>query len=468
MLMKHRWLLLLCAAFLLVNAATLSRYPAVWVDEIQFADPAMNLASGSGFTSTAWFAQDSTGFFAGNTPLYPLVLAGWLRLLGVSQYTERLLNLVLFVAFALLVRFILKRTGLVASEGWRLAVVALLMTGHSMAFSYRSGRYDVLGMLLFALAVLAWSERNHLALFLAAASFPWAGLQLLPAAAVVCALALVFERSRVIARVALVFSGIAAGVIGLWSFYRMAGVWTSFRASTAAIGKIGFSLADKLHSLPGVYLLDKSRLFLMLLAVALLFMVRNRLLAFGLAAALLLPAALQMAGKFPIYYGWMAYTPLLAGVASACAGKKFPPAFRGAIVVVLCAAGMVGLPLRLAVVGQAWQQRDPERLQQFVAANVGSNTAVVADFKAWYALRSLGDRTFAITYLNAMRPEEKRAVTVMLLRPETVAAAREAVGGQWRDTGVVFPGGIPGGRLQSFVREMKEEDYPLVVLRRIS
>ncbi len=291
---------------------------------------------------------------------------------------------------------------------------------------------------------------------------------MLPAAAVVCALALVFERSRVIARVALVFSGIAAGVIGLWSFYRMAGVWTSFRASTAAIGKIGFSLADKLHSLPGVYLLDKSRLFLMLLAVALLFMVRNRLLAFGLAAALLLPAALQMAGKFPIYYGWMAYTPLLAGVASACAGKKFPPAFRGAIVVVLCAAGMVGLPLRLAVVGQAWQQRDPERLQQFVAANVGSNTAVVADFKAWYALRSLGDRTFAITYLNAMRPEEKRAVTVMLLRPETVAAAREAVGGQWRDTGVVFPGGIPGGRLQSFVREMKEEDYPLVVLRRIS
>ena len=55
-------LLAISALFLLANFGTATRYPAVWVDEIQFADPAVNLALHGRFTSTAWFVQTSEEF----------------------------------------------------------------------------------------------------------------------------------------------------------------------------------------------------------------------------------------------------------------------------------------------------------------------------------------------------------------------------------------------------------------------
>ena len=145
---ETRNFLLLVGLFLGVNLLTLTRFPSVWVDEIQFADPAVRLASGQGFTSTAWFGQDSHHFFAGNVPLFSGLLGGWLSMVGPGLIAERLFNLGLFVGILALVWRFLKRTRLVPSPGWRMVALVLLATGHAMTFSYRSGRYDVLGMFL--------------------------------------------------------------------------------------------------------------------------------------------------------------------------------------------------------------------------------------------------------------------------------------------------------------------------------
>src|SRR2546422_11523965 len=88
--------LLFC--FLLLNLLTSTRYPYVWIDEVMYSDPAVNLYLGNGFTSSAWYAQPSTEFWAGNVPLHTLLLYLWLKLFGFSILSVRSLNCVYMTA----------------------------------------------------------------------------------------------------------------------------------------------------------------------------------------------------------------------------------------------------------------------------------------------------------------------------------------------------------------------------------
>src|SRR5436309_406192 len=65
-------------AFLAVNLATAERSPVIWQDEVMFADPAVNLYFGHGFTTSAWYQHRDT-FFGGNSPLYSMTLYPWIR-----------------------------------------------------------------------------------------------------------------------------------------------------------------------------------------------------------------------------------------------------------------------------------------------------------------------------------------------------------------------------------------------------
>lgn len=58
-LLKHEFsiLLIILGLFLLINLITVDRFTTVWLDEVMFTDPAINLYFGNGFTSTAWFIQ---------------------------------------------------------------------------------------------------------------------------------------------------------------------------------------------------------------------------------------------------------------------------------------------------------------------------------------------------------------------------------------------------------------------------
>ena len=65
----------LCLFFLAISLVTASRFPPVWIDEVQFTDPAANLVLHGHFSSTVWIVQRGDEFWAGNTPLYTLMLA---------------------------------------------------------------------------------------------------------------------------------------------------------------------------------------------------------------------------------------------------------------------------------------------------------------------------------------------------------------------------------------------------------
>ena len=123
-------------------------------------DPAVNLVLQGQFSSTVWFVQRGNEFWAGNTPLYTLMLAAWLKVFGISVLVVRSLNYVLMAVAMGLLWELTRREHWIRRPDLRLALCALLLTSRGMVFTYRMGRYDVLGLVLFAAAALVWTGQK--------------------------------------------------------------------------------------------------------------------------------------------------------------------------------------------------------------------------------------------------------------------------------------------------------------------
>ena len=147
---------ILFTAFLAANLITSARSPVIWQDEVMFADPAVNLYLGHGFTTSAWFQPRDT-VFAGNSPLYSLCLYPWMGLFGFSVTAVRALNYVLILGVIVICWLALDRVGLVRDRAGRLVFALLVLCADGVTYSYRSGRYDCLGMLIVAGMFCAWA-----------------------------------------------------------------------------------------------------------------------------------------------------------------------------------------------------------------------------------------------------------------------------------------------------------------------
>jgi len=477
---QWKWFFLVAAIFLSLNFLTVTRYPSVWVDEIQFADPAVNLATGHGFTSTAWFGQGAHEFFAGNVPLYSLVLSVWLKIWGVSPVAVRSLNFLLVIMLCAVLWDFAEKSGLIGSTRWRVAFISLVMCGHCVMFSYRMGRYDVLGMILFSLAARAWIAKTNTVqfagLFLAGTYMPWTGLQLLPAAVVTCGVLLLFRLRDSFWKGLSLGSGIATGGVFLFFLYRSHNVWDAFRASTSGIGTIGGSLASKLARLPGSYSHDKSGLLLLVACLVVLcsclFSRNLGQLKFLLGVAVLavaLPAALQLAGKFPVYYGWMTFLPLSLGLAHTLEQKKnLNGGIRAFALCAVLLAATVGLPLRLLAIGARWNEHDAQAVSELTRRNVRQGDVVIGDFKTYYALKQTAKEVYLPTYLDAITPDERKSVTLMILRPEDVKRAGALLSeGTWTESRESPPSLlVKANPLDRICREFQEEEYSVTIFRR--
>ena len=240
---------LLLSAFLAANLSTSSRSPVIWQDEVMFTDPAANLYFGQGFTTSAWFQSRNT-LFAGNSPLYSLCLYPWIRVFGFDVVSVRGLNYVLMLAVVASCLLALDRLGLVRSPVPRLAFAFLVLCGDGVTYSYRSGRYDCLGMLLVSglllTLVLRPGRPRTGGLFLLAALAPWAGLQLLPYLGLLGLLVLLLRGKAAIADVVTVGLGCLAGFVCLAAFLLENGVWHEFLKSVSILSGVGRSLAERI------------------------------------------------------------------------------------------------------------------------------------------------------------------------------------------------------------------------------
>ena len=421
------------AIYLVLNLVTAERSPTVSMDEVWFAEPAVNLAEGRGFTTSAWDVQDRHQMWAGNAPLYSFLLSGWLRVAELTPRGVRSLNYFLALLSAFFVVIAASRFGLVTQPSSRLMLFAALLCTHSISFSYRAGRYDTTAMLVFAAAFLAASvNRSGLRYALLALCGLFvlpAGFQLGVYAAVLSALLLAFFGRRVISYLMAFGVGIIGGLVILYAVYASHGVWDDFLSTlgrhsvvpVAEAQQTGFNqLGGKWAQLPRALLIDKVNLLLTI--VLAIVARRNRLAVFAITLAIVFPLLVQLLYTYRIYYGWMIVIPLLIALLASD--------HRLALAAVVVAI-VIGLPLRLAITAAQWRARDYEPVRQLVMRNVHATDWAYVDFQAYYPAKRAAAEVYLPPYVHAFTAAEKQRLTVLILGIES-DKYRFAIPGSWR------------------------------------
>lgn len=453
--MKHNrselWaLLLICVIFVAVNLATATRSPTVWIDEVSYADPAVNLATGKGFTSSAWYAQSKTETWAGNTPLYPLMLSGWIGVFGFDILQVRSMNYVLILIAVVCVWYGLRVSKLVTNPATRLWMTALLLCGYNISFVYRGARPDSVLMLLFAFVFLAccltkrWSRYSLLAL----SSFliPVAGFSGLPFLAFAGLLWLIITRMKGWKDVAVAGVASATGLASLLLAYQRLGLLEPFLASTqshSSLSQAKGGLAQLFNW--WAYMLNDFKvdgsLWSLLFGVIGVLLLAWRLVGMDAVKKPLLillfsfvtPIFLIISGKFIIYYGWILFVPLVFVWGLLRDSLPQQQAWlRHALVFVALVSCAAGLPLRLGLTLKEWQARDYAPVRELASKVVTPDDIVYSDQQAYYAVKPLAAETMIGFYLKIMTPEEKESVSLLLVNPADLERVSGSIGGVWQ------------------------------------
>ena len=473
------WLFLILACFFAVNVATSAWFPAPWVDEVSYSDPAIRFVLGKGFTSAAWPSQGSWEFWASNCPLHQLLLIPWLRVFGISATAVRTFNFAVGSVGVFLLWAAAKRAGWIQGSAWRLGFVTLLLCGFGMTFLFRSGRPDGITFLVAAALALEFANgtsrwRKWYLAFLGVL-VPWAGLQL---GAYVFAVFLIgmFFSSRAIWTLALWVSfGILLGVILLVGMYAANGVAMRFLENTVASGhtlsgelaqlavrrdSTAVSRATErfqgyLHSYR-VWLLDPSYVWVVSSLLICSFcewrqglFTRKSPIFFGLVAGLGVPILVLLSGKYTLYYTWMGF--LIVGVCSFAALSRLSsrqnPFMRFSALLPLLVAALIGLPQQVyrSVRGS---RLDLVGVERFFRSNVAASDQVFVAAEAYYAAIGCSTETYFFGYsggrgLREMPDEQRAKVSTMVINPENLDLCVKKLGGQWVAGPSYHLGGCP-------------------------
>lgn len=459
----------LCLAVLLglwfaVNLATLERAPTVWSDEVMFADPAIHWVQGRGLTSTAW-PQPPGAPAVLNGPLYTLLLCGWLKgwtLAGAGPGVGvvRGLNLVLAAVAAVWLWCLARRRGVVASPWLRLGGVAVLLCANGVSAAYRSGRYDMVGLLL-VVALGSSVERGRGSRVSLAALLgvlvPFAGLYLVPYCLLLAAGAVLCGGREWLRRVVPALVGLAAGGVALVGMHLWLGTFPHFLAFTRKQSETPIAL--KLCEIPANLGRDLSVLPLLgFLGVCLVVHLRRRdvllaclgrrvpLALLGLLAGTVVPVSMTLAGKYPRFYSWMAFVPVLAAVLCSLERACCTPDHRASRrvwragwlawlgVAALGAAMAVGLPLRTLVCVREWAERDYTAVSEFVQAQLRPGDRVLLGYSAYYPVTQTADTWYLSEILDYTPQADLDAITCIVEGPEYAGWMVARLGGEWQKT----------------------------------
>ena len=469
-------LLVICVGFFIINLITGILSPLVWQDEVQYADPAVNLYLGNGFVSGAWPSiQPDTTFWASYLPLYQFLTFGWLHITGFSPIGIRSLDYFLMVAAAGLLWLGVFRLNLVKTRWARLVVILLFLLGHGISWSYRTARPDPLGMLLLAIALVFYSLRSirwRLAGFvLVGILSSFTGLQLIVYAVLIGVLLILFLGWAVIKELIALGVGVVVGFGLVYLLYTYEGVWNYFTRSITDQSKIILStITQRLGG--GI---DRSTVLLLVIGLLLLgyqvwrktFQWRSSL-TFAVLATMVIPIGLFLINKFPIYYSWMVFIPLSIAVCSVVERPtQFPKIFYGLIAIGLFFVCIMGLPYRVVVVAADSNANDYSVVDNFVDQNISSQDWVYCQYAAYYAVKEKAAKTYVEDWsfsANVPLPEEVARINVIISSPTDYPRMAKGLGGQWQDTGqelITMPKGFFGAASGDY-------NYDLRVYKRVA
>lgn len=433
---RARALLLVCFVALGFNFSSVTLSPSVWTDETLFADPAINLVGGQGFRSSAW-PQPKDQMFAGNCPLYSLLLAGWLKCLGIGIVQVRSLNYVLVCVAVVLVCVACWRFGLVNGAGNTALLATLLLGGWMMAFSYRGARYDMLGLALVAGMFLACAHPRkaiRLSIFtVLAALLPIAGLQNAPAYAAIALVVWIATGGRWLIELTAGAIGIVLGGAALVGWYAHYGVLSGF---LQMVGTVSEPMSRRLALLHVALISDLSMLWVILIAIALLILQRRQSTAkkyfiVALLFAVIVPVVMQLFARFQPYYCWMKYVPAVICVSAGL--ERSSTLSNGTRRLIICLLGVAALPLPARIIDSILraEEKNYDRIDAYLAGQIHPDDVVLTTPEGYYPAKRIAKLTYGYAYIETMNLDERREVTMMIVKPENDALMREQVGGAW-------------------------------------
>jgi hypothetical protein len=461
------------AALFAINFATAEIYPMAWLDEAGYADPGVNLAVGNGFTSSVWYNVYWGKFWFAYPPLYALLLASWIRWLGVNFTTIRLFNIAVISATAIVLWHYTVRSGWFPSLFGRIGVVLLALLGYGVSFTYRSARADTLCILVAALALnasLVPDRRWRAAALIAVGTLvPWTGLQL-AAFAVILALLIGIWWPREAIRVFLPLAvGMALGLVTLFGFYAANDSLHDFLAATfgslnTIVGQIAHLVllhdersAEHFGQLPALLptglFEDRSTVFVAAAAILLFISLRHardtaafKASRFAVVAALVIPIFMGLAGNYWLYYTWMGLLSVGIAVVASLESSPPSPAFlrtRRLAIGCIGLALLVGLPVQLPRAYEDRGARDYDALRTYIRSRVAPGDWVYVTDQAYFAVVERGAvpvvALYATSHLAPGIPEDqRRRIKLLIVHPDEVKAAIERLGGSWVLSGPAF------------------------------
>ena len=433
MISKYTYILL-SLAFIILNVVTLSNL-APWIDEVMMLDTAYNMAVHGSWETTAWYRVVGQYPVSTYPPLFQILATVWIWLFGSSLVTVRSMNLTIMFVLGGCCLQLMKRYGLQLTTWMTALFTMMLWSTCEMAWMYRNGRPDMLCALVLVFTILSAdhylmvkSTSARISVITASALLLCSGIQ-----AAVCLIALWLfsfivakgRRKESIRLLILLTTGILLGLLLVALFMLVNGRLVAFISSiiqySATLSGIALAVlpwvgdmfgfnsepyTQKLLELSTASSLSERlasiaeyRSFLVLSIVALVAYVscfRNNLKELMrnkgflmLLCALYVPFIMTLAGRYPIYYRWMAFLPLVVAIMSIAASHRFWGAVFSVVAVLLA---IIGIKSMLPD-----EQMDYGNLRSFIQRqHFKSSDAVVCPFSTFYEMKPVCDTCYFV------------------------------------------------------------------------
>ncbi len=454
----------LIVIFLLLNITTATLYPEPWVDEVLYIDPAINLAEGNGFNSSAWPSQSKDEFWSSNSPLYPILEAAWIKVFGSELIVTRVLSYIFALFSSIFIYLGLKNYNLVRSETLRKTCIIFLLMLFPVAYAYRIGRPDILCLLLasstFAATSFPSSRLRNALLIFSSLLAPLANLSLVFFILTIVCVGFLFFGRKILKDATLIVVGFSLGIflmLGLYWFndslhrFLMISVGSGHTLLGQVAQYIVFDDArviTKLKEFPMIYL---NSLFwwpyttLLITVTYLLLLIpkinRNKINYFIIVSVLSTPLVLGLLGKYTWHYSWMHISVLSIGIfysIDQLDWQKKTIILRSCVVPLVLSA-LIGWPLMMGIAFSEWDERSQESIEQFAEKHISSNDTVVIDPYVYFEVKKRAKGVYGTSYggghgLREIPEEQRRSISKMIIKENDFIRMQSKYNGQWKVT----------------------------------
>ena len=387
---------------------------APWCDELTFVDSAVNFLRSGDWGSNVWYCVYS--------PLFPLVSAGAMQVLGCCHFVSSLVT----VAFALIASLVLlrifRRRGWFGNERSELAFVILFWFGSVFSWIVMNGRPDTMTLLFTVLLADAlapggmktgrmWRTVAYAGGLVLTSSY------MLPVLFVYGCVLLVVSRGsdrKAVFRCGICAAvGVAAAYMAVAAFYwwqhefvRFVGFMTYFNSLTGyKCGSLAERLVRSYRACPEA----------LVLAGIVIILTKRRLEG---ALVLLIPAVMTMGGRYEPYYAWTVYVSAVVVFVRAIPvlPKHLP------LAIVVSSVLWCGWSLRSRAGGASLRLEEARAARAFVDAHrkmlikgpvvVAADT--VGDVSLYYPLLSIGADIWYRGYETLTGPSDRQKFEIGL------------------------------------------------------